>query len=198
MYHLKIGKLWVLCIVVTVLLACSTPNEPQLTVIDVKFEDPARLRFSGKGAGAGMMLSSSMGPMGIAIGAAIDEGIGKDIEKNYRSGGYSIEAIVTQLAKDRGMHLIFNESPVAKNRLVIKRFGFTLVRGTENAQAQIDVTFNQNGQSTLLTFPKDFYEDNQTPPSVSLIALKMDPNQVDRLLAHAFDKIFTEIETLSR
>ncbi|KZN44123.1 hypothetical protein JL49_06170 [Pseudoalteromonas luteoviolacea] len=36
--------------------------------------------YVGRGAAAGPMLMGAMGPMGIAVGIAIDEGIGKDIK----------------------------------------------------------------------------------------------------------------------
>ncbi|SMF33870.1 hypothetical protein SAMN02745866_02141 [Alteromonadaceae bacterium Bs31] len=52
------------------------------------------MHFSGKGAGAGMMLSSSMGPMGIAIGVAIDEGIAKEIGEAAGKAEFDIAQIV--------------------------------------------------------------------------------------------------------
>jgi hypothetical protein len=54
-----------------------------------------RLRFSGKGAGAGVMLSSSMGPMGIAIGVAIDEGIAKAIRENAQANNLDIRFLLS-------------------------------------------------------------------------------------------------------
>lgn len=62
---------------------------------------PNRMGFSGKGAGAGMMLMSSLGPAGIAVGVAIDQGIAKDIQTPFEQGGQSMEAIVTEAISER-------------------------------------------------------------------------------------------------
>ena len=74
---------WVLCGLLGASVTGCAPNKHKKALehkITVNIKEPARIRFSGKGAGAGMMLMSSMGPMGIAIGVAIDEGIAKDIQ----------------------------------------------------------------------------------------------------------------------
>jgi 3-oxoacyl-[acyl-carrier-protein] synthase-1 len=60
-------------LIIALLQACASIKQPK---ISIEFSDPDRIRFSGKGAGAGVMMSSSMGVMGIAIGVAIDEGMG--------------------------------------------------------------------------------------------------------------------------
>ena len=43
--------------------------------------------------GASAMLMSSMGPMGIAVGIAIDEGIGKDINKAFVDTGFDLHTL---------------------------------------------------------------------------------------------------------
>lgn len=75
--------------------ACSTMNPSQSPLISVSIDEPQRIRFSGKGAGAGVMLSSSMGPMGIAIGVAIDEGIAKDIHSSFTAAGYELVPLIS-------------------------------------------------------------------------------------------------------
>ncbi|KZN56914.1 hypothetical protein N474_09850 [Pseudoalteromonas luteoviolacea CPMOR-2] len=42
--------------------------------------EPPQVSYEGRGKAAGPMLMGAMGPMGIAVGIAIDQGIGKDIE----------------------------------------------------------------------------------------------------------------------
>ena len=65
------------------LSACSAldSRDSEPLVIDVVVSEPARMRFQGKGASAGAMLMSAMGPVGIGIGVAIDEGIAKEIDR---------------------------------------------------------------------------------------------------------------------
>tara|TARA_R110001592_G_scaffold349845_1_gene645488 strand:- start:9050 stop:9724 length:675 start_codon:yes stop_codon:yes gene_type:complete len=62
------------------LLDIASASSPRLYIVSPEQD---RIRFSGKGAGAGMMLMSSMGPAGIAIGVAIDEGISKEIHTAF-------------------------------------------------------------------------------------------------------------------
>lgn len=61
------------------LASCASIQKPHSPVITVTDNTGERFEFSGKGAGAGMMMAGSMGAMGIAIGVAIDVGIAKDI-----------------------------------------------------------------------------------------------------------------------
>lgn len=74
-------------------LGCAT-----VPLVEVKpqliMDEPEKIRFSGKGAGAGIMLSSSMGPMGIAIGVAIDEGISKTITESFSGAGHSLDDLI--------------------------------------------------------------------------------------------------------
>ncbi len=50
---------------------------PQIVVSD---NTNGKIEFSGKGSAAGPMLMTSLGPSGIAVGIAIDVGIGKEIK----------------------------------------------------------------------------------------------------------------------
>lgn len=100
-------------------LACSIVSFKNKAEIIVQVDEPARIRFSGKGAGAGMMLSSSMGPMGIAIGVAIDEGIGKEINETAVQGGFTIEKILVDAFQAADKDLT----------ITVKRYGFVLARG---------------------------------------------------------------------
>lgn|GEM_PF-2853016 len=83
---------------ISLTLGCAsvlpTPSKtPKVTVV---IDPNASLTFEGKGAGAGIMLMSTMGPAGIAIGVAIDVGIGKDIAKAYTNaqGQFDVKAKV--------------------------------------------------------------------------------------------------------
>ncbi len=117
--------------------------------IDVSITEPDRIRFQGKGAGAGMMLMSSMGAMGIAIGVAIDEGIGKDIDAAARSAEFDIQQI---------MAAAMEESHFNSAGLTIERYGF-LTRSGDNdpVAAQLHITFSQkDGSQRSVKYPEDF------------------------------------------
>ena len=66
-------------IAAALLTACSHLPASKKMPYNIDVPESLLVRFDGKGAAAGVMMSSSMGPMGIAIGVAIDEGIAKDI-----------------------------------------------------------------------------------------------------------------------
>lgn len=74
--------------------ACSFAQKRQELAFIVKVPESTLIRFEGKGAAAGVMMSSSMGPMGIAIGAAIDEGIAKDIRSALDHVDCKLEHVV--------------------------------------------------------------------------------------------------------
>lgn len=76
------------------LSGCSIFNQALSPNIIVNLPPEHRMHFSGKGAGAGMMMAASMGPMGIAIGVAIDEGIAKDIGRAANEAGVDVAGIV--------------------------------------------------------------------------------------------------------
>jgi hypothetical protein len=70
--------------------ACTTLSNRD---VQVSYSDRETLAFTGKGAGAGIMLDSLLGGTGVAIGIAIDEGIAKqireNIEQSYSSYNYA-------------------------------------------------------------------------------------------------------------
>jgi hypothetical protein len=72
-----------------------------------------------------MMLMSAMGPMGIAIGIAIDEGIAKEIDAAAKKAGFSIEPMV-----EAAFRQTWRESTSANSLVIqVKRYGFHLQPG---------------------------------------------------------------------
>ncbi|MFL0805487.1 MAG: hypothetical protein K6L81_17370 [Agarilytica sp.] len=140
----KISFLLIFCIASLLISCATTPRN-----IDVTVTDPDRIRFQGKGAGAGMMLMSSMGAMGIAIGVAIDEGIGKDIDTTARAAELNIQDIVVTAAKA-------SELPVTG--LTVERYGFVTRSGDDDpVAAQLHITVLQkDGTKRLVKYPEDF------------------------------------------
>jgi hypothetical protein len=76
-------------------LAEAPPQQVQ-PQIEISFTEPKQIVFQGKGAGAGIALMSAMGPVGIAIGVAIDAGIAKDIGTVSIQQGFDIDAMLQQ------------------------------------------------------------------------------------------------------
>lgn len=61
------------------------------------------LTYSGRGAGAGVALVGSMGPMGVAIGAAIDEGIAKNIRTELKAEQFDFTEYLYSRLKDESL-----------------------------------------------------------------------------------------------
>ncbi|MDZ7923378.1 MAG: hypothetical protein U5M23_04825 [Marinagarivorans sp.] len=70
--------------------------------VSITFPERNILEFTGRGAMAAMMMSGSMGAMGIAIGVAIDEGIAKDLTLSAEQGGFNRELAVTSTLNKLG------------------------------------------------------------------------------------------------
>ena len=128
--------------------------------IEIVVSEPDRIRFSGKGAGAGMMMAGTMGPMGIAIGVAIDEGIGKDIDRTARQGNVDIQ---TLLFKAVDATLDKPGNPLARYdadtiEIVVERYGFVTTPGEGDPvqpQLHLSFLFDANKRQTL-RIPEDF------------------------------------------
>ena len=156
------------------LSACSTGLYKSESEISVQIDEPNRMRFSGKGAGAGMMLSSSMGPMGIAIGVAIDEGIGKELDETAREGGFSIEELTTSAFQNSNKNLSIR----------VLRYGYVLARGdypedSVMPELILEIEIAEAPQQIVsLKYPQDLVSANEEMalPVYSLQQAKSDPN----------------------
>lgn len=142
------------------LTACSTigptPNvtTPENADVKVTIAEPDRIRFSGKGAGAGMMMMSSMGSMGIAIGVAIDEGIAKEIQASADQEGFDIEAIIKN-AFTQG-------KPISVH---VERYGFVSQAGENDpstAQLVLVVT-DTGGDKKTIKYPEIVKQSKTVP-----------------------------------
>ncbi len=161
------------------LLACV---QQPISTVQIINENP--LQFSGKGAGAGMMLSSAMGPMGIAIGFAIDEGIAKDIRATASTGNVVIDEILRKELKKRPA-AISNE---AMTSIIIDRYGFiTWPGGDDLVMSQFHITINDNEKNSLIIkFPEDFSSSETfLEHAETLEGIKQDPDKIRTLLAYA-------------
>lgn len=114
-YHCVIRVLVpaIFCMVVS---ACSFMQKPQKVFFSIKMPESTLIRFEGKGAAAGVMMSSSMGPMGIAIGVAIDEGIAKEIREALNRSGCNVDDVVAQAF--RGLSGRYGQEAVLQSSLL--------------------------------------------------------------------------------
>lgn len=149
-----------LFIFVCSLLACSgfhgTSQKRTELIYNLVIEEEPRMRFQGKGAGAGMMLSSSMGAMGIAIGVAIDEGIGKDIQSAVEAEGFDIrQAVQIGLdASSQSHQFIVSVDVNAPLIISLKRYGFKTHPGQGDiVTPEIEGKLSLDGQETPLVYP---------------------------------------------
>jgi hypothetical protein len=146
----------IILLLFVLLTSCAELPQP---VNPINVENNSRLHFSGKGAGAGMMLSASMGAVGTAIGIAIDEGIAKKIAETAEKATISMEAILQETLSHHK-----NRSQASFNAVVINRYGFIILPGDgEQATAQLHVALQYDNQpSRNIRFPEDFLASADT------------------------------------
>jgi len=185
---------------VCVLSACTSPlnqtsrHTPALQ-LDISVSDPHRMRFSGKGAGAGMMMMSSMGPMGIAIGVAIDEGIAKDIGAAAETSGFSVEATLREALQFVWQSQATTSHGVPpKLSITIVRYGVVMRPGRDDpATAQLHVLVNAEGLAPkTYRYPEDLPE-NVVPDIAPLERLKNEGGEVVRLHGLAAESLAMRI-----
>ena len=148
----------------------STPQQYNLSIAD-----PNRVQFEGKGAGAGIALMSSMGPMGVALGVAIDVGIGKDIENPMKEAGFDVH-----MAMETGLQQAYEE-PVqwqwveasAETQLRLKKYGFKILPGGDDlTAAYVELEWVEGEKVTTVVYPNDFIADGYTASGQPLTLLK--------------------------
>jgi hypothetical protein len=177
--------------------ACSNLQRTPVVPYSVVIDDPQRLRFQGKGAAAGMMMSSSMGPMGIAIGVAIDEGIAKDLQLALDRSGCRLDSLVDRAfeqALSRHNHLAIKESPASPSKEVvtiqIRRIGFIVLPGeVDNVFAEIKAQLIYRGGQQDLDFPP---EAERAEYSAALELLKNNGQLSCELLQKALSESFAD------
>lgn len=150
--------------------ACATFGSKSVEVTN----NADKLSFEGRGAGAGMMLMSSMGPAGIAIGVAIDVGIAKDIEKAVNITSVTFEQL---LQRQLGMGCTKFDSKLSNNHLktvTIEKYGFKVAKGdSESVVAWFSLALNDNAEATV-NYPADFEQLDTALPSIPFNVVKSD------------------------
>lgn len=172
-------------IFIALIAACASQTPQNL---DITTAEPDRVRFQGKGAGAGMMLMSSMGPMGIAIGIAIDEGIAKDIDKAARAAGLEIKSVVSEAYRA-------SDSRLNISALTIERYGFMTRSGDNDPVAvQLHISVAQaDGSKLWVKYPEDF--DKKDVRLDPLDVVKVDGSVSVEAIRHAAVAVLDRLAT---
>jgi len=182
---------------VLMLSSCTSLKVPKQEYVRMTFPEPNRITFQGKGAGAGMALMGAMGPMGIALGVAIDEGIAKDLRKSASKGGFNIRqsvSIIIPKVTQGQWAAEFDQSLDSNLELRITKYGFKTTGGKDDAtSAELSIQLlADGGQIKVIKYPSDF-EDKTEIPSYPLDQLKSDGEAARTLLHNAFETALTEV-----
>ncbi len=162
----------VIALILMQLVACSalpsSSSNSKSKPIYLEFSEPNRIQFQGKGAGAGIALMSTMGPVGIALGVAIDEGIAKDIRKAIGNEKGDVQDYIKNqmagLLNKHGYFVPMDGAELKENyfpKLVIKRVGFKITNGSTDATAaewELELHSGPDAKTTV-SYPKDFAKD---------------------------------------
>ncbi len=171
----------------TFLTACAIQPAHR---IQTSLSDGQALDFTGKGAGAGMMLDAVMGGTGIAIGIAIDKGIANDINSNLsrRKPAFNIvELFNEKLQSTAKTNRLKLSQPT---QLTIERFGFkTVPDGEDNVSAWLEIKVTAGEMVTRMEYPKNF----EPAASAPLSSVKENPDAAFNLLDVAAEQIAKRI-----
>jgi hypothetical protein len=191
----RVSGVWLvgICFLSLCLGGCGHFQKDRYLPYVVEFADPQRLRFHGKGGAAGMMMSSSMGPMGIAIGVAIDEGIAKDIQVAMNTSGCLLDQMVAD-AFERTSAL--HDRAVVKQDLhvqdvvsiKVQRVGFIATAGdADPAYAEVHLSLRFKGTDYSLSHPAKLEKEVNVVP---LEHLKSDGALACQMLTAALQDAF--------
>lgn len=180
---------------------CQTLATKNLEPLAVEYPTKERLEFTGRGSAAAMMMSGSMGAMGIAIGVAIDEGISKDLHKSAMVGGFDQQAIITNVLGARGYQVVEGDDDISSlstrrpsikhltiKRLSIKHLGF---RSAGDLIAPwVEVVFTQEGQEHSLSY-KELAGDSVQ--AADLNVLREDSAKAAGMIAQALEQVLGDV-----
>jgi hypothetical protein len=148
------------------------------TPVEIHYNSPDRISFQGKGAGAGIALMSSMGPVGIAIGVAIDEGIAKDIRDTAKAGDVDFKTLL----KDSVATM---DTLKDADRIDVKRYGFVIKNGSKDyVAAEIKLTVIKGDVTKDITL-SSWSNQEALKDWVTLDDVKTKPEAIEKLFVMA-------------
>jgi hypothetical protein len=179
--YMKFSNILVMAMTIVMALAISACSSLPFSFnnsIEITYSSPDRISFQGKGAGAGIALMSTMGPVGIALGVAIDEGIAKDIRANAESGGIDFKRI---------FDLTVSQSDLLKNaeRIEVKKYGFVIKNGSKDyVAAEVDLVITEGGEVHTLRL-SSCGSQQELELWVTLDDIKTKPEAIEKLFSMA-------------
>ncbi len=175
---------FIVCAFLMTLLGCQSLHVKPKALIAVEYHNRPVLEFTGRGGAAGMMMSGSMGAMGIAIGVAIDEGIAKDLHASASQGGFVLTGAVSEFL---GLHN-YKLHKVANKKIIIKHIGFKA--SGDLIVPWVEIDFIDDGHSTVLTYSVVAGDDATV---AELAVLKETPKLAATLLRNALFLVLAEV-----
>lgn len=151
------------------------------TQIEIHYSSPDRISFQGKGAGAGMALMSTMGPVGIALGVAIDEGIAKDIRETAKAGNVDFKEMFSKAVLS--IDILKNA-----DRIEVKKYGFVIKDGSKDyvaAEVHLKVINEANKASDVIL--SSWPSQQETENWVTLDDVKSKSEKIEMLFKMALE-----------
>lgn len=159
-------------------LSLFTDTFVEKTPVEIHYTSPDRISFQGKGAGAGIALMSSMGPVGIAIGVAIDEGIAKDIRDTAKAGDVDFKTLL----KDSVATM---DTLKDADHIDVKRYGFVMKNGSKDyVAAEVRVTVTKGDVTSDVTL-SSWFNQEVLKDWVTLDDVKTKPEAIEKLFVMA-------------
>ncbi|WNO11021.1 hypothetical protein [Teredinibacter sp. KSP-S5-2] len=160
------------------LLSCVHVSDNRTSIL---VNNSSQLTYKGKGAGAGMMLMSAMGPMGIAIGVAIDEGIAKDIRTAADNGQFSIANVIEQ-------EFGSVDAKLGQVNIDVESYGYIAKIGQDDlAIPQIRLKITAKEVDKVYAYPEEFPDSSYE--GVELDKLKQNADAIDLSMRTAIKEI---------
>jgi hypothetical protein len=188
--------------------ACSSVSpstSPVDKVLNIKLSEPYKIHFQGKVVGAGIALMSSMGPIGMAIGVAIDEGISKQITQTQLASNKHIKNLILQQAGNTlsgnydvqwNTYSQIDSKSLHSNYIIIEKIGFRLQPGhADGVCGEVIISIiSQNHTPTTFYYPNDINvsEDQKNTACVvyELEKLKTDEIYLNQALSDVLGRTF--------
>ena len=159
-------------------LSLFTDTFVEKTPVEIHYNSPDRISFQGKGAGAGIALMSSMGPVGIAIGVAIDEGIAKDIRETAKAGNVDFKTLL----KDSVATIATLKDA---ERIEVKTYGFVIKNGSKDyVAAEIKLAVIKGDVASDVTL-SSWSKQVALKDWVTLDDVKTQPEAIEKLFVMA-------------
>ena len=181
------------CAVVTFIL-CSCSSLERKPPYTLTLPEDRHVNFSGRGSASGPMLMSAMGPAGIAVGLAIDVGIGKDIEKFGFTDGLKLDELFAYSATETIKTSIVGREYFSKQpapNFQVSKIGFVELSGQNNLiQPAIELSVQKGTWQKTYRYPEDFQAGKDTPlPGATLEQLKSIQSPARQLLQQAVTQV---------